>query len=211
MSELNFYARYKKIGRAKYISHLDIVRVFNRVFRRGGIPAAYSEGFNPHPKISFALPLPVFYESECEIMLFSLASEMSAEELLKRFNSVSPEGIEVTEVLPGKPPVGRLSAALYEVSSRVPTDEELQAFLSLPEIVIPKKTKSGINETDIKKDIKEIKIENGRLKMLLSAGSSANLKPDTVVSAMEKYIPHFAASPASYLRLAVFDDAGARI
>ena len=108
----HFYARYKKFGRAKYISHLDMVRVFNRVFRRGGIPIAYSEGFNPHPKISFALPLSVFYESECEIMLFSVTEDISAEELLKRFSTVMPEGLEVIEVKEGKPDVKHLSYCL---------------------------------------------------------------------------------------------------
>lgn len=202
----HFYARYKKYGRAKYISHLDMVRVFNRVFRRGGIPIAYSEGFNPHPKISFALPLSVFYESECEILLFSVTEDISAEELLKRFSTVMPEGLEIVEVCPGKPDVKHLSFCLYNVYCNLPTQKELDSFLSLSSMVVPKKTKSGIKETDIRGDITDIKLSDGYMTMLLSAGSNANLKPDVVIKAMNKYIPAFDAGDCEYLRKSIYTD-----
>ncbi len=205
MSETNFYARYKKYGRAKYISHLDMVRVFNRVFRRGSIPIAYSEGFNPHPKITFALPLPVFFESECEMLIFSLASPMEPDELLRRFMSVMPEGLMITEVKCGKPNIKFLSFARYSVTAAVPTEDELKAFLSLSETVVPKKTKSGIKDTNIRNDIKSITIENGKLIMVLAAGSQANLKPDVVLSAMNKYIPSYKSGSAEYLRTDILD------
>ncbi len=206
MSDLNFYARYKKFGRAKYISHLDMVRVFNRVFRRGNIPIAYSEGFNPHPKISFALPLSVFYESECEIMLFSVTEEISPNELLKRFAPVMPEGLEIIEVVSGKPDVKHLSFCLYNVYCNIPDEALLKSFLSLSTMVVPKKTKSGIKDTDIRCDIADIKINGDHLEMLLSAGSNANLKPDVVVRAMEKYIDGYTAGSCEYLRKAIYTD-----
>lgn len=206
MSKLDFYARYRKNGRAKYISHLDMVRVMNRVFRRGNIPIFYSEGFNPHPKISFALPLSVFYESECEILLFSITEALSCEELLKRFNSAMPEGLEVIEVKEGKPDIKKLSYCLYNVYAPLPTEEELAAFLKLDSMVVPKKTKSGIKDADIRSDIADIKIESDHLTMLLSAGSTANLKPDVVIRAMEKYIEGYLASDAEYLRKSIYTD-----
>lgn len=202
----HFYARYKKFGRAKYISHLDMVRVFNRVFRRGGIPIAYSEGFNPHPKISFALPLSVFYESECEIMLFSVTEDVSADELLKRFSTVMPEGLEIVEVCPGKPDIKHLTYCLYNVYCNLPTKDELDSFLKLSSMVVPKKTKSGIKDTDIRADIADIKIENGCMTMLLSAGSTANLKPDVVIKAMNKYIESYNSGDCEYLRKAIYTD-----
>ncbi len=212
MSGLDFYAVYKKYGRAKYISHLDMVRVFNRVFRRGGIPIAYSEGFNPHPKISFALPLPVFYESECEVLLFSLSEDMPEEELLKRFSSAMPEGLTVTGVFRGKPRVKELDSALYIVSSEnVPSPDELEKFLSMDAVIIPKKTKSGINDTDIKPDIRDIKIKDGKMEMRLSAGSRANLKPEVVINAMNKYIAGFFSGDCEYLRTALFDEKAIQI
>lgn len=202
----DFYARYKKFGRAKYISHLDMVRVFTRVFRRGGIPVAYSEGFNPHPKISFALPLSVFYESECEIMLFSVTEDIEESELLMRFSSVMPEGLEVISVTAGKPDVKRLTYASYNVYCAMPSSDELSAFLSLDSIIIPKKTKSGINDTDIKPDIADITLNEDCMTMLLHAGSQANLKPDVVIAAMNKYIDGFSSGECEYKRKAVYTD-----
>ena len=201
-----FYARYRKCGRAKYISHLDMVRVFNRVFRRGNIPVAYSEGFNPHPKISFALPLSVFYERECEIMLFAVSEDVTAEELFNRFKPVMPEGLEIIEVCEGKPEVKKLSYCLYNVYCSLPAEKELEAFLALPSMVVPKKTKSGIKDTDIRGDITDIKLEDGYMTMLLSAGSNANLKPDVVIKAMNKYIENFDAGDCEYLRKAIYTD-----
>lgn len=206
MSDNNFYARYKKFGRAKYISHLDMVRVFNRVFRRGGIPIAYSEGFNPHPKISFALPLSVFYESECEIMLFSTTEDITEEDLLKRFSSVMPEGLEVIEVKRGKPDIKHLTYCLYNVYANLPTQSQLDSFLQLSEMTVPKKTKSGIKDTNIRADIAEIKIEEGCMSMLLSAGSQANLKPDVVITAMNKYIDGYTSGDCEYLRKSIYTD-----
>lgn len=206
MSDNNFYARYRKFGRAKYISHLDMVRVFNRVFRRGGIPIAYSEGFNPHPKISFALPLSVFYESECEIMLFSTTEEITEEDLLKRFSYVMPEGLEVIEVKRGKPDIKHLTYCLYNVYCNLPSQKQLDDFLRLSEMVVPKKTKSGIKDTDIRSDITDIKLEDGFMTMLLSAGSQANLKPDVVIKAMNKYIDSYNSGECEFLRKAIYTD-----
>ncbi len=204
MSKFDFYARYKKFGRAKYISHLDMVRVFNRVFRRGNIPVFYSEGFNPHPKISFALPLSVFYESECEILLFSVTEDLTETELMERFKSAMPEGLEVIEVKPGKPDIKKLSYCLYNVYCNLPTKAELDSFLALSSMIVPKKTKSGIKDTDIRCDIADIKLEGDYMTMLLCAGSSANLKPDVVIKAMNKYIEGFDSGDCEYLRKSIY-------
>ncbi len=183
-----------------------MVRVMNRVFRRGNIPVYYSEGFNPHPKISFALPLSVFYESECEILLFAVTEDLTGEELKKRFDSAMPEGLEVIEVLPGKPDIKHLSYCNYNVYCPLPTKEQLDKFLSLTTLIVPKKTKSGIKDTDIRGDIASITIEDDCMSMLLSAGSQSNLKPDVVIKAMNKYIDNYHVEDAEYLRKAIFTD-----
>ena len=64
----NYFLRYEKTENVKYVSHLDFVRMFGRALRRAHLPIAYSEGFNPHPLLTFALPLSVGYTSECEII-----------------------------------------------------------------------------------------------------------------------------------------------
>ena len=71
--------RFEKTGRAIYISHLDMMRTMQRVFARAGLELKYSEGFNPHPQISIALPLSVGTGSLCEIMDFRLTSDTELE------------------------------------------------------------------------------------------------------------------------------------
>ena len=89
--------RFEKTGRAIYISHLDMMRTMQRVFARAGLEMKYSEGFNPHPQISIALPLSVGTGSLCEIMDFRLTSDTELETLPERMNAVMPEGIRVIE------------------------------------------------------------------------------------------------------------------
>ena len=84
---LRVRATFKKTGRAKYISHLDLNRCMLRTFRRSGLPIWYTEGFNPHPYYAFALALSLGFESECEILDFNITDDnMSMEEIRDRLN-----------------------------------------------------------------------------------------------------------------------------
>ena len=89
--------RFGKTGRAVYISHLDLMHTMQRAFSRAGYELKYSEGFNPHPQISIALPLSVGAESVCEIMDFRLRQEADPKEIPARLTAVMPEGIEVSD------------------------------------------------------------------------------------------------------------------
>ena len=84
---------YQKTGRGKYISHLDMTRCMKRALRRAGIPVWYTEGFNPHVYMTFALPISLGFESLCETMDIRLTQPMSLEEIKERLNRVLPEGI----------------------------------------------------------------------------------------------------------------------
>ena len=89
--------RFTKTGRAIYISHLDLMHTMQRAFSRAGYALKYSEGFNPHPQISIALPLSVGAASLCEIMDFKLREDVDLSELPGRLTAVMPEGIEILE------------------------------------------------------------------------------------------------------------------
>ena len=89
--------RFRKTGRAVYISHLDLMQTMQRAFFRAGYPLRYSEGFNPHPLISIALPLSVGAASECELMDFRLKEDTDLAALPARLTAALPEGIEVLE------------------------------------------------------------------------------------------------------------------
>ncbi len=200
----NYYLRYEKTDSAKYVSHLDFVRMFGRALRRAHLPIAFSEGFNPHPLLGFALPLSVGYTSECEILEITLTQALSPEEIMERLNGVLPSGVRITASFEGKSRMKALENALYVVYPEK-TPQGVAEFLSMESILIDKKTKSGIKETDIRCDIKSIKVYLNRIEMVLSAGSRRNLKPEVVISAMNKYIPDYQSGDCEYHRKEIYD------
>lgn len=200
----DYYLIYEKTDNAKYISHLDFVRAYNRTMRRAKLPTAFSEGFNPHPILGFALPLSVGYTSQCELLEFRLTHEMEEDSILQRLNDALPDGIKILSVHKGKSNMKKLRYALYRVSAEN-LPRETQSFTDMESIVTEKKTKSGIKKTDIRGDIVEIRITGDSMEMLLSAGSERNLKPDVVVKAMNEYIEGYNSGECEYHRVAIYD------
>jgi len=88
---------YQVTGTAKFLSHLDLLKYFGRSLRRAGLPVAYSEGFNPHPRIAFGPPRPVAVEGRAEYCDVVLKTEISAEEFVDAFNAALPANIQVSE------------------------------------------------------------------------------------------------------------------
>lgn len=191
-----YRVKYSRSEFAKYISHLDFMRCMVRTFRRAEIPVKYSQGFNPHMIMTIGLPMSVGVTSDGEYLDVELHTDVPTEKFIEDVNKNIPLGLKVVDVnIIGKeaPPLSDIDSAIYIVkifgSERVDTD----ALMALPEIVVPKKTKKGINDTDIKKDIRSIEyVESGDnftvYRMHLSAGGRSNLKPETVATAMEKYL-----------------------
>ena len=139
--------RFKKTGRAVYISHLDLMHTLQRAFSRAGYELKYSEGFNPHPQISIALPLSVGAASLCEILDFKLRADADLAEMPERLTAVMPEGIEAIEAYE---PVRKSSEIKWlSIEGVMEYDErdaeamcaELEDFYSAPEIIISKKTR----------------------------------------------------------------------
>ena len=88
---------FEKSGYIRYTSHLDMVRLFQRAIRRSGIILAYSQGFNPHPKMSFALPLSLGYTGKKELLEIETREEYSLHDLKNRLNEVLPGGIQIVD------------------------------------------------------------------------------------------------------------------
>ena len=168
MPELRF--RFAKRGRAAYLSHLDVMRTFQRAFIRAGIRIRHSEGFNPHPKMSIALPLQLGCESVCELLDASVID--GPEDMAAALNLVLPEGIEVLAVGEPRRPVREI--AWTEWSLRfpdAPSAQEAERVLSLPELPVEKKTKRGLATLDIAPHIRLLSREGEELRMLLRADS----------------------------------------
>lgn len=206
--------RFKKTGRAVYISHLDLMQTMQRAFSRAGYELKYSEGFNPHPQLSIALPLSVGTASLCEIMDFKLKEEADISEIPARLTAALPEGIEVTDCYEPQRKAAELKylkvAGIFEYDERDAERmaEALRDFYSAGEIVISKKTKRGIGETDIKPAIREIGFEAKDKTVELEAVISAQeptLNPELLAEALRQLAPDIAPDFAKFTRLESYD------
>lgn len=205
---MRMWLRYEKGEEAKYISHLDFLRAITRTMRRAEIPVKYSEGFNPHMKLSFALALPLGTTSITELMELELKEDMSPELLLQKLNAASLMGIKFIEagISPDKSLFKKIAYAKYRVTPDKPiTESELSDFLNRESIITMKKTKSGTRPTDIKADIASLKVVDSHIEMILSAGNDANLKPETVIAAMSEFFPNKGISDYDSVRVGILD------
>lgn len=176
---------YNKTGDIKYISHLDMNRVFLRFIRRSGIPVWFTEGFNPHPKINFALPLSLGFESTSEILDIRLDDDnYSCDEVVKRLSAVMPEGLTIKYAAEPIMKVGDIGYAKFEIDTDGLPD--MTDYFNQEQIITMKRTKSGTKPTDIKPMIMEYSVEGNKLILILSAGA-VNLNPNLVISTAEEY------------------------
>lgn len=206
--------RFGKTGRAVYISHLDLMHTMQRAFSRAGYELKYSEGFNPHPQISIALPLSVGAESVCEIMDFRLRQEADPKEIPARLTAVMPEGIEVSECYEQTRKVAELKylevegAFEYDDADTEEMAARLREFFAADEIVITKKTKRGMGESDIKSAIRSIEFlpmdGQVRIKAVISA-QEPTLNPELLADALRQKAPEIAPDFAKFRRIETFD------
>ena len=183
--------RFSKQGQMKFIGHLDMVRYFQKVMRRGEIDVAYSEGFSPHQKMSFAAPLSVGVLSKGEYFDMEVNSTLSTKEAIDRINEQNVEGVKVLsyKLLPdnAKNAMAVMSAADYFVYTDIFTDNDITGFINQDSINVIKKTKKSEKEVDIKPLIYSIKKEDNGIFIKLAQGSAQNLKPELVVTALENF------------------------
>lgn len=188
---INVRLYFTKTDRLRFISHLDMNRFMNRAVRRAKLPIWYTEGFNPHPHIIFALPLSLGFESTYDAVDLRLTDDdIEIDTLCDRLNAVCPEGIHFFDAAT---PVAKISAvtfADFEItfSDNGALETPLKSMLSLERIVCEKKTKKGgIKEIDLKEklvsaDISSNEDGNTRLSLRLPAGSADNVNPELFIN-----------------------------
>lgn len=188
---------YTKTGLAKYISHLDTVRCLSRAMKRANVPIWFTEGFNPHAFLTFAMPLSLGVESYCETVDFRLTEETDLTELAERLNAALPDGIYIKNIAVPKFRASDIRYAEYEITFNSPGESLLAkayTLLASDEIMVEKKSKLGrkkvIKEINIKEHIKtyELSQKDDRLliKTVLSSGTSVNINPSLLISAIVK-------------------------
>lgn len=207
--------RFSKTGRAVYISHLDLMRTLQRSFLRAGFQLEYSEGFNPHPQISIALPLSVGTASLCELMDFRMEEEPVLSEMPGRLTGLMPEGLEALEVYETERKPAQIKwlrvSGVFEYDNRLSAAmaEALNKFYAQDAIVITKKTKRGEGESDIRPAIREISFtpddRSVRAEMLISA-QEPTLNPELIADALRQRSPELAPDFAKFTRMEIYDE-----
>ena len=205
--------RFSKTGNAKFISHLDLLATMRRALLRAGTPLQYSEGFNPHPYLSVALPLPIGCGSECELMDVGVARQFIQTELSANMNASLPGGIGVLEVYEPNRKFSEISwveisGVLYYDKGVPPgAAERLAERFRAGSIVVSKKTKRNTMDFDIAPFIRNVVFhENGGLIMKAAVfAQNPTINPDNLLGALRGEYSDLAPDFASFTRMEVFD------
>lgn len=213
---VKYRLKFRKFGETKFVSHLDLVRLFTRLHTRANLPLSYSEGFNPHPKMAFALPLSVGCSSEGEYLDVSYDRDMSENFIMEELNKKVPIGIEITKVQRlGEvyKKFASITAAEYMITIEGDglTRDKLNEFFARETIEIEKKSKRSVAVKNIKENIYNLEMcaeypGGAVIKAVISAGNEATLRPDLLLSAMEMYIDGFKVDYAEVTRNAILDE-----
>lgn len=189
---------FKKDYECRYISHLDLNRCMLRALHKSKLPIWHTEGFNPHPFVTFPLPLSLGFRGTNECMDVKLEDDnYSYEEIITKLNNCLPKGLRVFNVTEPVMKAGEIAYANFTLKisyDKISSDKicsHLKNLFALKKIEIEKKSKKGIKIIDIKPGIKSYEVaENSdfaELNIILSAGSTDNINPNLIISALEKY------------------------
>ena len=186
--------KFKKYGPVVYIGHLDIMRFFQKAIRRSGIDAAYTEGFSPHLKLSFAQPLSVGVETDGDYFDLEMNTLPDLTTLVAEMNKQCVDGIEILNVTLLNDDVqngmSSVKAAdyIYTFDSLADSKELLDKFFSQETFIFEYVRKEKTKVKDLMEDIYEYKILNdNELLVKVNSSSAGNLKADVVIEALEKY------------------------
>ena len=195
--------KFKKTGSLMYISHLDLSRTMQRIMLRSGIDIWFSEGFNPQPKVVFAVPLPVGIESECEYMDIKINSFMPSEEIEERLAKNFPEEMKVLDVYIPETKLKNITYIDYVIEITSPSVnkssmEKVKDLLS-NDLYVIKKSKGVDKEINIKEFIRDflVRDENGKLVInaIICGGNDKNLNPELIIDAIKANTPILNGSP----------------
>lgn len=195
-------ALFEKVGTARFISHLDLMRLFQRAFKRAGLPLTHTQGFNPRPSVSIALPLSLGAESHCELLDFDLESPVPLEDIRNRLNAALIDGIRVREVYDNGAKIKYLALLqcrlTLEYDGGIPAGAEsaIGQLFARETLVLEKKNRNGVTQQDIIPMIRNLeisRISEGELRLdVLHCCQNPSLNPMQLGAAIEKYLPELA-------------------
>ena len=211
--------KFSKTGMGKYISHLDLLRTFTRAIHRANLPVRYSQGFNPHQLITFSLPLALGVTSETEFVDIDFEDTISPREIGEALNRTLPPDIKIKRISRPEVSANDIVSARYIIDLSVREGVEkskVEAFFEQESIPALKKTKKGEKEVNLRDFIIECEVEEVdgkdiKLNTVLSAGGSANVKPDLVLSKLAEFLGISEYSEMNIHRTEIFFNNGKEI
>ena len=207
---------FEKKGNAIWISHLDLMRLFQRAFKRAGLPLKHTQGFNPRPSVSIALPLSVGVESSCELLDFDLdGATASANEILDGLNRSLVDGVKVLKVYEDGRKIKHLAYLEcnvdLEYDAGIPEGgpEAIASLFARSEVTVEKKSKNGPTEQDIIPMIRSLEVlpiseQELRLHGVVCC-QNPTLNPMQLSAAIEKYLPEMKPDFVKCSRVEIFD------
>ena len=191
--------RYAKRGRLRFTSHRDFSRAFERALVRARIPMAYSSGFNPHPRISYAGAAPTGSASEAEYLEIGLAHESDPHQVQELLDTALPPGLDVVEVVvsAGGSMADRLEASLWRITlpgvSLAAVTPAVETFLQTPEVLVERMTKRGLRSFDCRAAVVSLSVadipnsegECAILQVVLRHGTPS-VRPDDVLAGIRE-------------------------
>ena len=211
---------FQKQGVAIYISHLDLMRVFQRAFKRAGLNLKHTQGFSPRAMVSIALPLSLGSGSVCEILDFELVGqeELTCEEIKAKLNKALPGGVRVRECYESDRKIKHLThldvAIFLEYDAGIPAGaaEAIEELLSRESLIVTKRGKNGPTEQDIIPmifDLKVTEISSRELELTARVcAQNPSLNPQQIVTAIENELTEYKPDFAHIRRLETIADDG---
>lgn len=208
---------FEKTGNAIWISHLDLMRVFQRSFKRAGLPLTHTKGFNPRPSVSIALPLSVGIESRCELLDFDLDGEkISNDEICARLNASLIDGVRVLSVYDDGRKIKNLAyldcRLRLEYDGGISRDglSQIQSLFAREELPVTRKNKNGVSEQNIIPMIRRLEVQpKDKHTLVISARiccQNPSLNPMQLHAAIAQYLPELTADYVACSRLELYDE-----
>ena len=208
-------ALFEKTGNGVWISHLDLMRLFQRAFKRAGLPLTHTQGYNPRPSVSIALPLSVGVESRCELLDFELEGErVPMDQIRDRLNAALVEGVRVLDVYEDGRKLKELRCLHCQVrlcyDREVPAGaaDQIRALFGREELLVEKKGKNGIQEQNIIPMIVKLEVGQEEGQICLDAMvccQEPSLNPMQLSAAVERYLPDLIPDAVSCCRIGLYD------
>ena len=211
--------KFAKEGRAKYISHLDLMHTMQRAMARCEMPLWFTEGFNQHAYVSVALPLSTGFSGEWELLDFNLVCDSVPINAVEALNSVFPEGLRAIEIYPledGGMPLRDLAWSRYRITWRFADDtvpegfvRDVEELFSRDAVEILKRSKRAEKTVNMREFMRGLTLseqDGAVIAEAVTAAGNNNMSPEYLTAAIAQYLPQYEIAGSAYHRLCVYND-----